>query len=478
MFKCDYSKLRLSFNEFHKMEAEDLPEYGEYCLLELKDGRYTGGEWHPKEYKKKSTDGKFIRGTADAVDSAEVARWHSLDRYDLTDCLEDGEINYIHNGPRSEDIPYAVFKDFQSLKDGNLPKHEQFCLLILQNGGLGAGRWDQWPGEKDGTFVYAPALGCHSMEEVWAWTPLSSDDIFDREEEAERERKHEEELNKNPSADPEKFKYGTDIEVYYEKALEKLRKEYPWATLTQMKKKTPYVIAPRHGKYVFGRDNGTFMGSRIIDEWKEGSTADEFIDFLTEYTKDAVRDSNPDVKFKLGMDIEVYLHQAFEHVRKEYRWIDEKKLRKACRYSIIQVGGDWEFVRWYNGSKDPYVYNCDSSERFIELVEHDYQDEALRENPAVSEYAVPFKGVEMHGWHLEHYIFYKLCSGDYKVSVQAGDRVTGGTREFFITPYCFEAKTYEEFLDRYLKIVPGWSFGLYKEDLLPDRKLKEFLGYH
>ena len=37
--------------------------------------------------------------------------------------------------------------------------------------------------------------------------------------------------------------------------------------------------------------------------------------------------------------------------------------------------------------------------------------------------------------------------------------------------------TYEEFLDRYLKIVPGASFGIYKEDLLPDSKLKKFLGY-
>ena len=122
------------------------------------------------------------------------------------------------------------------------------------------------------------------------------------------------------------------------------------------------------------------------------------------------------------------------------------------------------------------MYDCGSAEEFIEYVEHDYQEAALRDNLVVSEYAVPFRDVEIHGWHLEKYVFSKLCSGDYKVNVQAGDRVTGGSREFFITPYCFEAKTYEEFLDRYLEIVPG-SFGLYKEDLLPDKKLKVFLGY-
>ncbi len=68
-------------------------------------------------------------------------------------------------------------------------------------------------------------------------------------------------------------------------------------------------------------------------------------------------------------------------------------------------------------------------------------------------------------------------TGDYKVNVQAGNRSTGGNREFFITPDCFEAKTYDEFLDRYLQIVPGGSFGLSKEDLLPDEKLKSFFGY-
>ena len=63
------------------------------------------------------------------------------------------------------------------------------------------------------------------------------------------------------------------------------------------------------------------------------------------------------------------------------------------------------------------------------------------------------------------------------MNVTAGDRVTGGSREFFITPNCFKAKTYDEFLDRYQEIVPGRSFGLTKDDLLKDEKLKKFFGY-
>ena len=39
------------------------------------------------------------------------------------------------------------------------------------------------------------------------------------------------------------------------------------------------------------------------------------------------------------------------------------------------------------------------------------------------------------------------------------------------------AKTYEKFLDRYLKIVPAYSFGLGKKELLPNEELKKFLGY-
>jgi len=43
MFNADHKKLRLSFNEFHDISDKDMPQYGEYCLLELKTGAYTAG---------------------------------------------------------------------------------------------------------------------------------------------------------------------------------------------------------------------------------------------------------------------------------------------------------------------------------------------------------------------------------------------------------------------------------------------------
>lgn len=479
MFTVDHKTLRLSFNDFHDVTDKDMPQYGEYCLLELKTGDYTAGGWIPSG-KGRTAKGKFLRGTADTVASEEVARWHSLDRYDLTESLETEGVNWINIGREEEEGDRNVqFEGFKSFGDRRRPKEEQFCLLIMKDGSLAAGRWNKWRHEAGGAFIYSSALASHSSDEVWAWTPLSTDEIFAMELERENEKKREKRLNKDPTADPELFKYGTDIDTYYEKALEKLRGEFNWATVTMMKKKTPvWQIAPLHGKLVFGQISKNYYDdSDIVTPWTEGTTADEFVDFLCRYTHDTVKSSDPEAKFRFGTDIKAYLEKAFENVKKDYRWLDKKMLGKTWQYDIRRVGGDLEFVRRYRGESEYSVYDVKSAEQFIEWVEHDYQSVALQENKVLASYEPHFGHIEIHGWGLERYVFYKLKSGDYKVSVTAGDRVTGGSRDFFITPYCFEAKTYEEFLDRYLEIVPGCSFGLGKEDLLPDGDLKKFLGY-
>ena len=96
MFQCDYKDLVLVFNAFHDVKNGDMPEYGEYCLLELRDGRLTGGSWNPKDDQKKRVDGQFIRGTADTVPAEDVAKWHPLGRYDLSECLQDEDIGRIN----------------------------------------------------------------------------------------------------------------------------------------------------------------------------------------------------------------------------------------------------------------------------------------------------------------------------------------------------------------------------------------------
>ena len=478
MFVVDHKNLTLSFNEFHDVSYKDMPQYGEYCLLELKSGDYTAGGWHPSG-DGHSAAGFFLRGTADTVDSEDVARWHSLDRYDLTASLEEEGVNWINLGPEEEGSRSVQFESFKSFADRKNPKEEQFCLLIMKDGSLAAGRWNKWRREAGGYFIYSSALASHSWDKVWAWTPLSSDEIFAMEEEREKEKRLEKKLNKNPYTDPDLFRYGTDIKVYYEKALEKLREEYPWATLTMMRKETPvWQIAPLHGKYVFGQISENYYDdSDIVTPWTEGTTADEFIDFLCRYTRNTVERSDPEKKFRLGTDINAYLDKAFENVKKDYRWLEKGMLEKTWHYDIREVDGDLEFVRSFRNENEYSVVDAESSEKFIEYLEYDYQSAALQANEIVGSYAPSFGHIELHGWNLESYVFYRLKSGDYKVSVTAGDRVAGGSRDFFILPQCFEAKTYEEFLNRYLEIVLDYSFGLGKEELLPDTKLKKFLGY-
>ena len=143
-YKCDYTKLKLCFNKFHNA-SDDAPKECQFCLLELTDGRYTAGRWDGDDcLENDSVTGKFIRGTADVVEIKEVSKWHALDCYDLTDCLNDEEINCIDLGPEVEEIHSVTFGDFKSLADGDFPKSEQYCLLILQNGRLSAGIWDEY----------------------------------------------------------------------------------------------------------------------------------------------------------------------------------------------------------------------------------------------------------------------------------------------------------------------------------------------
>ena len=476
MFKCNYKNLSLCFHNFFDIDKKCMPEDDEFCLLHMKDGSYTAGRWCPSDYNNKEcVEGEFNRGQFDSIPVEEVAGWHTL-QYDISSNLENEELESLHFRDSKDEPLTFTLKDFKSFNDMDFPKKEQYCLLLLTNGRIAGGRFEYWKDMLDGDFNYASAGASYSIDKVWAWTPLSPDSIFLREEKAENDRRLEEELNKNPSVDHEKFIYGTDVNVYYEKALEKLRKEYPWATLNQMKKIKPWGIVPLHGQYVFGQEGEDFRRCRIVKEWTDGSTAEEFIDFLCEYTKYSVKNSNPEEKFKFGTDIEVYLEKAYQNAKKNYPWINKKMIRESWRYEIKQIGGEWEFIRVRDDGEES-VCDYSSAERFIEGIEDEYRDAALEANPVVDSYDVPFSGVDCHGWNLEKYVFSKLRTGDYKVFVQAGDRTTGGSREFFITRDCFKAKSYEEFLDRYMEIVPGSHFGLCKEDLLPDKKLKAFLGY-
>ena len=108
-----------------------------------------------------------------------MIRWHSLDRYDLTESLETEGVNWINIGREEEEGTCNVqFEGFKSFADKKNPKEEQFCLLIMKDGSLAAGRWNKWRHETGGSFIYSSALSSHGWDEVWAWTPLSVDEFF------------------------------------------------------------------------------------------------------------------------------------------------------------------------------------------------------------------------------------------------------------------------------------------------------------
>ena len=127
MFVVNYKDLRLSFNEFHDISDKDMPQYGEFCLLELKTGDYTAGSWHPSE-NGRTAKGTFIRGTADSIESAEVERWHSLERYDLTESLETDGVNWINLGA-DKDSSSVQFEETVNYTDRLLNKCRWRCCL-------------------------------------------------------------------------------------------------------------------------------------------------------------------------------------------------------------------------------------------------------------------------------------------------------------------------------------------------------------
>lgn len=156
-------------------------------------------------------------------------------------------------------------------------------------------------------------------------------------------------------------------------------------------------------------------------------------------------------------------------------------MEERCSYAIEERDGEYRFVEYFGnsrGRRDGNVLDCDTADEFISYVVSEWEMYVLEYDPVAASYDVPYDPVDTGGgWMLEVYRFNRLMTGDYSVDVQAGDRCTGSGRTFFIPPETFDAGTFDEFLDRYEEVVPGKHFGLFKEDLAGDMKLREFLGY-
>ena len=182
-------------------------------------------------------------------------------------------------------------------------------------------------------------------------------------------------------------------------------------------------------------------------------------------------------KFPYGYDINKYIDKAIEKMKYTYFWVNKDLFDKRYEYSIEKIGNRYEYTTTYNwnNKSSKKKLKC-NSEEFIQKIIFD-QEYAIQEaNPIKEVFVVPGQsGKIISGWHLERYEFRSHKLGGYSTFCQAGDRVTGGSRTFFI-PNDYFSGDYNEFLDKYIKLVPP-SFGFTKDELLNIQELKKFLGY-
>ena len=183
-------------------------------------------------------------------------------------------------------------------------------------------------------------------------------------------------------------------------------------------------------------------------------------------------------KFPFGYDVNVYVDKAFERMKELYPWAKKEMFRKNWSYAIEQENGEYQYVtyfRWDKKQIDRTVLNCDG-EKFIETIIEHHRDWIEDENSVVETFKVSASCRSWGDWNLEEYRLQKHALGGYSAFVQAGNRSAGGSRTFFIPPSYFNLP-WEEFLDKYLELVPPGPFYVSRADLENAKGLKEFLGY-
>ena len=183
-------------------------------------------------------------------------------------------------------------------------------------------------------------------------------------------------------------------------------------------------------------------------------------------------------KFPYGHDVNAYIEKAIEEMKFTYPWVKKDSLDKRYEYRIEKIKNRYEYIsiyHWEDSSVDRRILDMDG-ERFIQEIIWNQEFKVQEQNPVKDTFEVPGQsGKVLGGWHLERYEFRSHKLGGYSVFCQAGDRVTGGSRTFFIPPSYFEG-TYDKFLDKYIELVPA-SFGFTREELANIPELKKFLGY-
>lgn len=182
--------------------------------------------------------------------------------------------------------------------------------------------------------------------------------------------------------------------------------------------------------------------------------------------------------FPLGTDVNAYVKEALRRLKKKYPWAKRSMFNKHESYAIEEVSGKKEFVNYYTWDDNTgkrYAEGWDG-ELFIRRIISEQESHITGANKVKEVLDVmPDYGVDCHGWCLERFEFRSHVLGGYSAFVQAGDRVAGGSREFFFAPEQMNG-TFEEFLDANRELLSG-AFGLNKEYMEKFKGLREFLGF-
>jgi hypothetical protein len=184
-----------------------------------------------------------------------------------------------------------------------------------------------------------------------------------------------------------------------------------------------------------------------------------------------------DEKFPLGYDVNAYIDKAFEQMKADFPWATREMIAEHTLYGIEKVGGDYQYVAYWNnaeGKREPHPRKTDC-EGFLKSLAEGHEWELERANPVKEYINVPAKCTYSCDWYLEFYRIQKHELGGFSAHVQAGNRSAGGSRTFFI-PASYLKLPWEEFLDKYLDLIPPGPFYVGRDDLENAPGLKEFLG--
>jgi hypothetical protein len=182
-------------------------------------------------------------------------------------------------------------------------------------------------------------------------------------------------------------------------------------------------------------------------------------------------------RFPYGYDVNVYIDKAIEKMKYLYPWVSKDLLDNRYEYFIKKISNKYQCGYIYHQGKEDYetILDLDRND-FIDYIIWQNEYKVQEANPVKKVFVVPGQeGKCLTGWYLERYEFRSHELGGYSVFCQAGDRVAGGSRTFFIPNEYFDG-TYEEFMDKYIELVSP-RFGFTKDELLAIPELKKFLGF-